>query len=294
MMEIYLAFFIFGLLLVIVLASLGMIGDFDSGDADVDVDVDVDMDIDMDVDMDVDMDIDMDVDMDVDADAGGDTGLDGGAFDADSGHPTGSISPMSPFIVGFFFFSFGSVGMVLEERELLDTFVTFGAALGGAVVITGFFRYCLTLFFIKSQASSLVTKRDFIGQLATVLVAIPGGDRTGSIRVETKDGLKQKSARASHPIARKDVVRIKYIVGRIYFVEKVHGMEPKNVGIEEQEEKSSLLGKKKNKEAKSGLIIKPPQTVIYDQRNIEIKDSVVQRTDFGHNVKEDEKKEQVE
>ena len=169
MMEIYLAFFVFGLLLVIVLASLGMIGDFDSGDADVDVD--------MDIDMDVDMDIDMDVDMDVDVDAGGDMGLDGGDFDADSGQPTGSISPMSPFIVGFFFFSFGSVGMLLEEREFLDTFVTFGASLVGALVITGFFRYCLTLFFIKSQASSLVTKKDLIGQLATVLVAIPGGDR---------------------------------------------------------------------------------------------------------------------
>jgi hypothetical protein len=47
----------------------------------------------------------------------------------------------------------------------------------------------------------------------------------------------------------------------------------------------------KEEEPEEEMDGKPPQTIIYDQRNIEISDSVFQRTDFGHKIGEDEEKE---
>ncbi len=284
-MDPYTFFFIIGFLVVMFLGAFGLFDLDFAGDSDVDLDLDTDVDLSIDLDLDLDGDLDLDLD-------GGDLDLDGDPGDVDTSH---GISPMSPFILGLFSTTTGAAGMVITEMELLDEPLLAGASLLIGLLVTGVFRQGINTYFIKSQGSAFVTKKDIIGKTATVDLEIPGGAVLGSVKISGQTGLKSRSARASERIPVNALVRITAIQDGIYHVVKLHGTEPENITTEfKTEEKKGFLGGKKKEEPTGEPVLTPPQTVIYDQRNIQITDSVVQRTNFGHDTSSGENKKNKE
>lgn len=254
-----------------VLASMGFVGDFDT---DSDVDLDVSGDFDSDVDLDIGADVDAGVDMDADAD------IDVGDIDADSetSHHLGGISPLSPFIISIFFTSFGGFGMIFEEQGLANYIVPILALICG-LVLTAVCRYGLQFIFIKQQASTTVKAREMVGELGEVIVPIPIDGNVGTVQIITKAGRMIFSAKADYEIASREIVKVTRQVGDVLYVKK-EKETLKDIIPENLPNDKSI----KKREVKDG-----PVTIIYDQKQIEIKDSVVQRTNFGTQKKEEDK-----
>lgn len=284
--SIYLVLFIFGLIFSAVLASLGFIGDFDSdSDVDLDVDTDVDLDFDTDVDLDVGGDIDG-PDLDAgggDVDAGGDIDagdIDAGDIDADSDsiNKVGGISPLSPFILSIFATTFGGFGIIFEE-QVLNEYLVFLLAIVCGLAVTEICRYGFKFLFIKQQATTTVRTKDLVGEVGEVIVSIPMDGNVGTVQIITKAGRMTFSAKAKYEIASREIVKVTRQVGDVLYVEK------------ESETLGDIVPKKNlpdDKSIKKIEVKDGPITIIYDQKQIEIKDSVVQKTNFGVNKEEED------
>lgn len=157
--------------------------------------------------MDTDFDMDLDLDVDVDVDYGDFTGA--------------GVSPLSLPVILIFFASFGAFGGILEALELVDSLlVPIIATLGGFIMAGGMYLLLVKVF-IKSQATTVVTKKDLIGKIGQVTVPITPG-KTGQILVITEArGRTLKDAVASENIPSQAEVKIVGFSGECVRVEKV-------------------------------------------------------------------------
>lgn len=281
-MGIFVTLFFIGLVLAIIMIGLSFMGDFDLfGDIDVDLDTDVDVDVDLDVDLDTDIDIDGDVDVDGDVDGGAE-------------HYAG-FSFLSPYMISFLFMGVGMGGTFLEDSYNFDEPVLYTGAFAIGLVIMVVMQKVFRAFFVNTQVNSLVKNKDFAGAIGVVSLRIPEGD-IGEVAVSTRSGTIKMAARADQflPLGTKVVVKEKLgtflmvkAVGEVKVPKKIESKDTErddkkgagtgtDVAEKKKEEESEFTFEayKKKEEAK-----KP--TVIYDQRNITIKDSVINRSDFG-------------
>ncbi len=112
---------------------------------------------------------------DVGSDVGGDTGDISGDTDGDvsaGGHAGGAIGPLSPTIIAFTICSFGGVGTVLSNMDILPAVVP-AVAITIAVGLAGVVYAALNYFLGRSQCNSLFTPQDLIGSVAEVTTPIP-------------------------------------------------------------------------------------------------------------------------
>ena len=253
-MGIFITLFIIGLILSVVMISLSFVGDFDLFGAELDLDGDID-------------------------------------FDTDVG-----FSFMSPYMIAFLLMGIGMGGTYLEDYTDFNTpVVNIGSLVIGfiiALALQKMFRF----YFVTSQANDLVRNKDFSGSIGVVTLRIPEDD-IGEVAVLTKVGRIKMAARAKQYLPEGTKVKINEKLGntlRVEPIEEVHdnrkSSKPNEEKVEdsgpsqrEESTKESLKDEKseftfeayrKKEEAK-----KP--TVIYDQRNIIIKDSVINRSDFS-------------
>lgn len=264
-MEVFTTLFLLGLFLCVIMIFMSFLGDFDvlGGDMDVDLDGDFDMDADMDFDTDID-------------------GTD---------HNVG-FSFFSPFVISFLLMGIGMGGTVLDESYDLESPVLFGGALIIGVCLMVAVQKMLRAYFVNSQVNSLVRNRDFKGAIGVVTLRIPESD-IGEVAVSTKMGRIKMAARADMFLPEGTKVIIKEKLGNNLIVkpadptkvDKPSGekneVEMKESSVDEskqtkedEESEFTFEAYRKKEEAK-----KP--TVIYDQRNITINDSVISRSDFS-------------
>lgn len=273
-MGIFVTIFLVGLLLSIIMIGLSFLGDLDLfGDFDVDMDTDIDADIDL----------DMDADMDFDS-------------DVDGTESYGGFSFLSPYMIGFLLMGIGIGGTFLEETYDLDEIVLNAGALAIGLAIMLVMQKIFRGFFVNTQVNSVVRNKDFSGAIGVVTLRIPDGD-VGEVAVSTRMGRIKMAARAEQYLPEGTKVRVTEKLGntlRVYAMEEVRakpkpeqspgGKETGTTGESSGIEKGSTYDQessdftfdayRKKEEAK-----KP--TVIYDQRNITIRDSVINKSDFS-------------
>ncbi|WP_455391988.1 hypothetical protein [[Eubacterium] cellulosolvens] len=195
MIEVYMAIWLIGLILLIIFAILGGFGlDTDAGDVDFDVDVgDADLDVDV-----------GDADLDIDGDAGV------------SGHP----SPLSIPIVLVFMTSFGALGMLFEVFKINMYLVPVISALIGIVIAAGTF-FIMVKVFSATQASSVIPLHKLVGLKAKVSVPILDGNEGQVVVVPPGAGRMLIGAISNKNVARDSVVEILEVVGDVVRVRKV-------------------------------------------------------------------------
>jgi hypothetical protein len=280
-MGIFMTLFIIGFFLTLLFSGLSFLGDFDLfGDIDADLDSDFDADLDLDADIDIDADLDIDGDID---------GIDGGV---DGVEHLAGFSFLSPYVISYFLMGVGMGGTFLEETFDLSDPALYGGALVIGIATMLILQKILRTFFVDSQANNLVQNKDFPGLIGVVTLRIPEGD-IGEVALRTRSGTIKMAARAEQflPLGTKVKVVEKLgsflrvvPVGKVMINEKMESSESPENGSGEQstdqgspaevESEFTFDAYRKKEEAK-----KP--TIIYDQRNITINDSVINRSDFG-------------
>ena len=273
-MAIFVTIFLFGLVISIIMIGLSFLGDLDLfGDIDVDMDTDIDADVDL----------DLDTDMDFDS-------------DVDGTESYGGFSFLSPYMIGFFLMGIGIGGTFLEETYNLDEIVLNAGALAIGLAIMLIMQKIFRGFFVNTQVNSLVRNKDFSGAIGVVTLRIPDGD-VGEVAVSTRMGRIKMAARAEQYLPEGTKVKVTEKLGntlRVVAMEEVK-VKPKPEDAPEKKDTDptakSADGEtpspgeteggeftfdayQKKEEAK-----KP--TIIYDQRNITIKDSVINKSDFS-------------
>jgi hypothetical protein len=194
MIELYMAIWLIGLILLIIFAILGGFGlDADAGDVDFDFDADADVDFDVDV-----------GDVDIDADAGV------------GGHP----SPLSLPIVLVFMTSFGALGMLLEVFNFNWVLVPIVSAIVSIIVATGMF-FVMAKVFSATQATSVVPLHKLVGLKAKVSVYIKDGNEGQVVVVPPGAGRILVGAISNKDIAVDSVVEILEVVGDVVRVKKI-------------------------------------------------------------------------
>jgi len=195
MIELYMAIWLIGLILLIIFAILGGFSlDVDAGDVDFDFDVDADADFDVDV---------GDTDVDV-----GDAGV--------SGHP----SPLSLPIVLLVLTSFGALGMLLEVFNVNWVLVPVISAIVSIVVAAGMF-FVMAKIFSSTQATSVIPLHKLVGLKAKVSVSIKGGNEGQIVVVPPNAGRILVGAISNTDIAVDSVVEILEVVGDVVRVKKI-------------------------------------------------------------------------
>jgi len=205
---------VFGGGLLVLSTVLGSHG-HDVGDVDLDLDVDVDADFDfdagapMDVDLtldadaagDVDFSADTDIDAGLDTDLGGDFGVDASAdvhgLDG-AGHAgaMGLASWLSVRFVIYFMAAFGVVGTVLTHlSDTSELFVLLWALVSGLTVGQGVHQLFRRIR--KTSGNSALTRRDFLGKVGRVTIAIRA-KRKGEIALSVGSGERYVPAAAKH------------------------------------------------------------------------------------------------
>ena len=192
MIELYMAIWLIGLILLIIFAILGGFGlDADAGDVDFDADVDFDVDV-------------GDADIDIDADAGM------------GGHP----SPLSLPIVLVFMTSFGALGMLLEVFNVNWVLVPIVSAIISIIVATGMF-FVMAKIFSATQASSVIPIHKLVGLKAKVSVRIMDGNEGQVVVVPPGAGRILVGAISNKDVAVDSIVEILEVVGDVVRVKKI-------------------------------------------------------------------------
>ncbi len=177
-------------LILIITALLGGLGggDFDVGDVDLDLDVDA-----------------PDVDLDY------------GEFSGPG------ISPLSLPIILIFGTSFGGFGALMEASNFLDTLVVPFVAALISMLLTGGMYVVLVRVFVRTQASTVISREGLVGKTAQVMIPI-APDSPGQILVITEArGRTLLDAVASEVIPRDSVVEIVGTAGNAVRVKKGGG-----------------------------------------------------------------------
>ena len=157
--------------------------------------------------MDADFDMDLDLDVDVDVDYGDFTGA--------------GVSPLTLPVILIFFASFGAFGAILEALEVVHSLIVPVLATIGGFMMAGGMYLLLVKVFIKSQATTQVTKKQLIGKIAQVTIPITP-ETTGQILVITEArGRTLKNAVATEKIPSQAEVKIIGFSGNAVRVEKV-------------------------------------------------------------------------
>lgn len=273
-MGIFVTIFLVGLALSIIMIGLSFLGDLDLfGDFDIDMDTDIDADIDL----------DLDTDMDFDS-------------DVDGTESYGGFSFLSPYMIGFLLMGIGIGGTFLEETYDLDEIVLNAGALAIGLVIMLVMQKIFRGFFVNTQVNSLVQNKDFAGAIGVVTLRIPDGD-VGEVAVSTRMGRIKMAARAEQYLPEGTKVKITEKLGNTLRVDPMEEVraDPKPEqspgGKETGTTKGSMESEKRSPhDQESGDFTfdayrkkeeaKKP-TVIYDQRNITIRDSVIHKSDFS-------------
>jgi hypothetical protein len=194
MIELYMAIWLIGLVLLIIFAILGGFSlDADAGDVDFDFDADVDFDVDV-----------GDADIDVDADAGM------------GGHP----SPLSLPIVLVFMTSFGALGMLLEVFNFNWVLVPIVSAIISIIVAAGMF-FVMAKIFSATQATSVIPLHKLVGLKAKVSVQIMDGNEGQIVVVPPGAGRLLIGAISNKDITVDSVVEILEVVGDVVRVKKI-------------------------------------------------------------------------
>jgi hypothetical protein len=270
-MAIFVTIFLVGLILAIIMIGLSFLGDFDLfGDIDVDIDGDIDADIDLDLDSDFDFDSDI-----------------------DGTESYGGFSFLSPYMISFFLMGVGIGGTFLEESYDLDEMLVYSGSLVIGLAIMLVMQKIFRGFFVNTQVNSLVQNKDFTGAIGVVTLRVPEGD-IGEVAVSTRMGRIKMAARSDQFLPQGTKVKVIEKLGttlRVISMEEIRIKPPikeedgssgrkgdassgtKNAGDKEEGE-FTFEAYRKKEEAK-----KP--TVIYDQRTINIKDSVINKSNFS-------------
>jgi len=277
-MGIFVTLFVVGLILSVIMIGLSFIGDFDAMDGDLDLDLDTDLDIDLDTDIDID-----------------------GDFDIDGAEHGVGFSFVSPFMISFLLMGIGMGGTILEENFSMEGMTLYGSAFVIGLVIMLALQKVFRTYFVKSQVNSLVRNRDFSGATGVVTLRIPKDD-VGEVAVTTKMGRLKLAARSHEYIPNGTKVKVLEKVGttlRVVPAERISGKEEPDTESngETKARIDSTENGKDDKEGEDGKHDKEESsftfeayrkkdegkkpTVIYDQRNITIKDSVISRSDFS-------------
>jgi len=182
--------------LLIVMAALGGFGgahDIDMGGHDVDIGG-------------------HDVDMGHDADMG--------HYDAGHGDYSGAhLSPLSVPILLAFGATFGAMGAILDE-VIANDYLVMGIAVLVGVIVAGGMYWLVYALIVKSQASTHVSMKDYVGLDGLLTVAIRNKE-PGEVVVNTeKRGRVPVPATASHDIEANSPVKVIGIAGDAVIVEK--------------------------------------------------------------------------
>lgn len=289
-MELFMTIFVIGLILAIIMGGLSFLGDLDLFGG---LDVDLDTDIDTDIDMDMGLDTDIGADTELDGDAGG-----GGSTGASGANTLQGYSFISPFMISFFLMGTGMAGTFIEESYGPgEPAVLYGGALALGFIIMAIMQKVFRAFFVNTQVNSLVRSSDFPGMKGVVTLRIREGD-IGEVAVFTRSGTIKMAARSDRYLPEGTKVRVIEKLGSFLRVQPVGEVaaapaataspppEPDLAPAggqlnlprapETADPEFTFEAYRKREEA-----MKP--TVIYDQRNINIRDSVINRSDFGLN-----------
>lgn len=148
----------------------------------------------------------------------------GGGGDGGGGVHTGAVSInfLSPLSITTFITGFGALGLIFKLALGIKPMHTIFYAAGGSLVLDVLLNYALLKMFIQSQGSSLVKKKDIIGEKAEVLTTIPV-DGLGEVWYDTKSGRQSSPARSAvkEEIRQGSIVVITELVGGVAHVKKV-------------------------------------------------------------------------
>ncbi len=276
-MDPFLMIFIIGVFLAVIMIFFSFAGDIDLFAGDLDVDTDIDLDLDMDTDLDTDFDTDID----------------------GSDHSVG-ISYISPGVLAFLCMGIGAGGTFLQDSTDLDfPFVIAGSLVIGIITMV-VMRKIYRRLFVDMQVNSTIREKDFVGATGLVSLRIPKGD-IGEVTVSTRLGYLKMPARADSYIPHGAKIKVLEKIADTLFVEAIEKMSVPDEEVKEEKmaessknqetraEDKSLDNEVSKKEEESEFTFqayrkkeeaKKP-TIIYDQRHITIKDSVITRSDFS-------------